>query len=219
LFRSGADRRPGGEQSHARRSQRPFLDEEIQMSILQIHQLFLPSQRAWDEIARAQPSPFRLFFLLVLPFSLVPPLMLEYAGHHLGAAMFPGTAAQAWSIAALAFLIAELATVPLMAWAIKSIATSRGIDSDYHSAFTLAAIAPVPLWLSSLALFSDQIALIMAMVTLGLAGSVVLVFRGVASILKVTESLFAFDIAYTVTALGLIAWAVLVTLGLVPALA
>jgi len=155
----------------------------------------------------------------VVPFSLIPPLMLEYAGQHLGAAMFPDTAGQAWSIAALFFLIAELITVPLMAWAIKSVANSKGIDSNYHDAFTLAAVAPVPLWLSSLVLFSDQVALIIAMVVLGLAGSVVLIFRGVGSILKVEEGLVAFDIAYTVTALGLVVWVMLVMLGLVPALA
>lgn len=189
------------------------------MRILQLHKLFLSSRPGWDEIARTQPSATRLFFLLVLPFSLIPPLMLEYAGHHLGAAMFPAASAQAWSIAALFFFIAELATVPFMAWAIKSVANGKGIDSDYHAAFTLAAIAPVPLWLSSLVLLSDQIALIIAMIVLGVAGSVVLIFRGVASVLNVKESLIAFDIAYTVTALGLIAWAVLVVLGLVPALA
>jgi hypothetical protein len=83
----------------------------------------------------------------------------------------------------------------------------------------LAAVAPVPLWLSSLALFSDQIALIVAIALLGLAASVTLIFRGAESILKVEEGLEAFDIAYVVTALGLIAWALLVMLGLVPALA
>ncbi|OZA28989.1 MAG: hypothetical protein B7X91_03380 [Hydrogenophilales bacterium 17-64-11] len=189
------------------------------MSILHIHKLFVSSPEGWNEFARIQPSAIKLFALLVVPFSLFPPLMLEYAGQHLGAALFPDTAGQAWSIAALFFLIAELISVPLMAWAIKSVANSKGIGSHYHDAFMLAAVAPVPLWLSSLALFSDQIALIMAVVVLGLVGSVVLIFRGVGSILKVEEGLVAFDIAYTVTALGLVAWVMLVMLGLVPALA
>lgn len=46
-----------------------------------------------------------------------------------------------------------------------------------------------------------------------------LIFRGARSLLKIDEGLIAFDIAYTVTALGLIAWALLVMLALVPALA
>jgi hypothetical protein len=189
------------------------------MSILHIHKLFVSSPEGWEALARMQASVLKLFVFLVVPFSLLPPLMLEYAGHHVGAVMYPDTSGQAWSIAALFFLIAELVTVPLMGSAIKSVANSKGIKSDYNDAFKLAAVSLVPLWLSSLALFSDQIALIMAMITLGVAGSVVLILRGVKSILKVEEGLIAFDIAYTVTGLGLIAWVALVMLGLVPAVA
>lgn len=189
------------------------------MSILQIHKLFASSHEGWDAFARIQASSLKLFVFLVVPFSLIPPLMLEYAGGHIGAAMFPDTSAQAWSTAALFFLIAELITVPLMAWAIKSVANSKGVPCDYHAAFMLAAVAPVPLWLSSLALFFDQIVLIVAIAILGLAASVTLIFRGAESILKVEEGLDAFDIAYVVTALGLSAWALLIMLGLVPALA
>jgi hypothetical protein len=189
------------------------------MSILHIHKLFVSSPEEWEVFARMQASALKLFVFLVVPFSLIPPLMLEYAGHHVGAVMYPDTSGQAWSIAALLFLIAELVTVPLIGAAIKSVANSKGIQSDYHEAFKLAAISAVPLWLSSLVLFSDQIALIMAMITLGVAGSAVLILRGVKSILKVEEGLIAFDIAYTVTGLGLIAWVALVMLGLVPAVA
>ena len=154
------------------------------MSILHVHKLFLSSPQGWDELARTPPSALRLFLLVVLPFSLVPPVMLEYAGHHLGAVLFPGTTVQAWSTTALVFLVAELATVPLMAWAIRSVAHSKGIASDYRDAFTLAAIAAVPLWLSSLVLFSGETALILAVLALGVAGSVALIFRGAERILK-----------------------------------
>jgi len=188
------------------------------VSILHIHKLFTSSQ-GWDALSSAPPSAFKLFVLLVVPFSLVPPLMLEYAGHHIGVALFPGTTGMAWSMAALFLLLAELATVPLMAWAIKSVARSKGIDSSERESFMLAAIVPIPLWLSSLVLFHDQPILIMAVVSLGLLASVVLIFRGVQSILKVDEDLVAMDIAYTVTALGLVAWGALVMLGLVPAMA
>ncbi len=188
------------------------------MSILQVHKLFT-SPQGWNSLSQTQPSALRLFVLLVVPFSLVPPLMLEYAGHHVGAILFPHIPGMAWSLAALFFLLAELITVPLMAWTVKSVARSKGIESSDREAFALAAIAPVPLWLSSLVLFYDQVIPIMAGIALGLAGSVTLIFRGVQSILKVDEGLIAIDIAYTVTALGLIAWVVLVTLGLIPALA
>jgi len=189
------------------------------MSILHIHRLFTSSRDGWDEFAQTRPPARRLFVLLVLPCSLIPPLMLEYAGHHVGAVLFPDTTRLAWSIAALFFWLAELMTVPLMAWAIKSAARSKGVASGDRDAFALAAVAAIPLWLSSLVLFYDQVFLIMAGLALGLAGSVALIFRGVQRILKIDEELVALDIAHIVTALGLIAWVLLVMLGLVPALA
>ncbi len=189
------------------------------MSILHIHKLFTSSSQGWETLSSAPPSALKLFVLLVVPFSLVPPLMLEYAGHHVGVTLFPDTTGMAWSMAALFFFLAELITVPLMAWTIKSVVRSKGMDSSDREAFMLAAIVPIPLWLSSLVLFYDQPILIMAGITLGLLASVVLIFRGVQSILKVGEELVAMDIAYTVTALGLVAWAALVMLGLVPAMA
>lgn len=188
------------------------------MSILHIHKLFVSSHEGWDEFARTRPSALWLFVLLVVPFSLIPPLMLEYAGRHYGVILFPNTTGQAWSMAALFFLLAELITVPLMAWGIQAVANSKGIASRYGDAFALAAIAAIPLWLSSLALFSSQVGVIIGLVVLGLAASVLLIFRGVQRILRVEEALVAFDIAHIVTALGLIAWVLLVMLGLVPAL-
>lgn len=188
------------------------------MNVLHLHRLFASSPEGWEELAHPRPSALRLFVLLVLPFSLIPPLMLEYAGRTYGTAMFPGTIAHAWSIAALFFLFAELLTVPLMAWGIKAVANSRGASTDYHDAFMLAAVAPIPLWLSSLALFSSQPGVVIGVVVLGVMASVVLIYRGVQRILRVKEELVAFDIANIVTALGLIAWVSLVMLGLVPAL-
>lgn len=186
------------------------------MSILHIHRLFGSSSEGWDELVR---SPvLRLFVFLVVPCSLLPPLMLEYAGGHVGAVLLPHASGLEWRNAALFFLVAELMSVPLMAWAIQSVAGSKGIATAYHDAFALAAVAPVPLWLSSLSLFLDQPFLIAAIVALGVAGSMVLVCRGVAVLLKIKEALVAFDIAYVVAALGLAAWAFLALLALVPVL-
>lgn len=187
------------------------------MSIPQLGKLFVSPHEGWDELVRIHPSVFKLFGLLVVPLSLIPPLMLEYAGRHYGAVLFPAASPQTWGIAALFFLVAELLTVPLMAWGINAVANSRGIRSSYLDAFTLASIAPVPLWVSALALFSSNIVLIAGVVGLGLVGSVLLIFRGVEGMLGVKEDVVAFDLAYIVTALGLIAWVLLIMLGLVPA--
>jgi hypothetical protein len=123
-----------------------------------------------------------------------------------------------WSVTALVFFIAELLTVPFMAWCIAEFGNSKGIRTEYHDAFTLAAIAPIPLWLSSLVLFSGNVFVILGVGALAVMGSVLLIFRGVEGILKVAEDVVAMDLAIVVTAMGLIAWVVLVVLGLAPAL-
>ncbi len=188
------------------------------MSILNMGKLFISPHAGWDELARIHPSVFKLLGLLVVPLSLIPPLMIEYAGHHYAVTLFPTVSAQAWSAAALFFLVAELLTVPLMAWAISAVSHSRGIRSSYRDALTLASIAPIPLWFSALALFSSNIVVIAGIVGLGLVGSVLLIFRGVEGLLGVEEDVVAFDLAYVVTAMGLIAWILLIMLGLVPAI-
>ena len=188
------------------------------MNILPIHKMFISSRDGWNDVVRIHPTVSKLFGLLVVPLSLIPPLMLEYAGHYHGSTLFPDTSAQAWSLAALFFLVAELLTVPLMAWGIKSVANSRGVACDYHDAFTLAAIAPIPLWLSALVLFSSNLIMIIGMAALGVVASVLLIFRGVEGILQVKEGIVAFEVAYIVTALGLIAWTLLIVLGLIPAI-
>lgn len=188
------------------------------MNILPFHTLFTSSSEGWDALAGRRASRFRRFAMFAAPFSLIPPLMLEYAGRHLGATLLPSVEIQAWNTAALFFLLAELATVPLMAWAIRSIALSKGVAADEHDAFTLATVAPIPLWLSALVLFIPNPLAIVAGLVFGLAASVLLIFRGVQSVLDVDEPLIALDIAYVVTALGLVAWVVLVMLGLLPVL-
>lgn len=187
------------------------------MSILQFGKLFVSPHEGWDEVVRIHPSVVKLFIFLVVPLSLIPPLMLEYAGRHYGSVLYPQTPAQVWSIAALFFLVAELLTVPLMAWGIRAVARSRGVMSSYHDAFTLASIAPVPLWLSALALFSSNVLVIAGIVALGLAGSALLIFRGMEGILGIEDDAVAFNLAYIVMAMGLIAWVLLVMLGLIPA--
>lgn len=188
------------------------------MNILRFHKLFLFSHEEWRGLAESRPEALKLFILQVLPFALVPPIMLEYASRHAGAAMLPNVPDQEWGVIALLFMLGEVATVPLMAWAIRSVAAGKGIHSRYYDTFLLAVVAPAPLWLSSLALFFEQFALVVFLGLLGLAGFILLVFRGVKSMLGVSEGLIAFEIAYTVTALGLIAWGALAVLGLLPAL-
>lgn len=186
------------------------------MSALHLFQMFTRSHEGWNEIAVIHPSVMRLFVFLVVPLSLVPPLMLGYIGRQGLLGDLPYAGAQNWNATVAVFLIAELLSVPLMAWGIRFLAGVRQVRCDYHDAFTLAAIAPVPLWLSALGLFAANRSVAVAAALIGLAASVVLIFRGVEGVLKVEEDVVAFDIAYRVTALGVGAWVALMLLLLSP---
>lgn len=50
------------------------------------------SSTGWDELRSRRPSVVSLVMFIVLPMSLIPPVMLYYAGTHYGDASFPGLA-------------------------------------------------------------------------------------------------------------------------------
>lgn len=88
-----------------------------------------------------------------LPLSLLPPTMICYTDESMGDVFVPGVTPAQWHVAAGIFFLAELFTGPIMVWLIHLVARVNNAATDYCACFTLAAIAPVPMWLSSLILF------------------------------------------------------------------
>ena len=141
--------------------------------------------------------------------------MIYYAGGNYGDVFVLGVSPAQWHAAAAIFLVAELATVPVMAWLIHL--SSRVIDAPaaYRDCFTIAAIAPVPLWLSALVLFIPNAVVVAAVGVLALACSLALTYRGVYTLLRMKEDLLAMQMATVVTGAGLFAWLVLMQIVLV----
>ena len=75
---------------------------------------------------------------------------------------------------------------------------------------TLAAIAPIPLWLSSLALFVPSLLINMVIGILALFGSTGLIYHGVYALFHMRENLQALQMATVIAGAGLFAWLVLV---------
>ncbi len=176
------------------------------------------SHAGWDEVERVHPSVIGLYFFLVLPMSLIPPAMIVYAGFDYGADYFPAAGESIWIASSLIFLVAELLTVPLMAWAIGSVAGTRGIRTEYRDTFAVAAIAAVPMWLSSLALFVPYPWFVIGVVLLGLMASIGLVYHGIVGLLHLHEEVEVAAITYTTICLGVIAWTLLIALIFLPLL-
>lgn len=173
-------------------------------------------QFGWQKLGAAHLSVLKTFLLLTLPFSLIPPLMLAYAGSHHAAMYLMDAPAERWNLVASAFFVTELLTVPLMAWLIKSIAESHNVAASFQDSFLLATITAIPMWLSAFALAIPDMWTMMGIVILGLIVSAQALYRGTCNILKIAEKVEAQSVSYEVLFTGAIVWVLLCAFVVLP---
>lgn len=179
------------------------------MSPSQMPKMMLSFHEGWDELIRVHPSISRMIALVVLPFSLLPPAMIYYAGGNYGDVFAAGVSPGQWHSSAVIFFLAELLTVPAMAWLMHLVSRANGGAAGYDQCFTLAAIAPIPLWISSLVLFIPNLAVGVVVGALALLCSLGLTYRGVYALLRMHEDIRALQMATVITGAGLLAWLLL----------
>lgn len=184
------------------------------MSPSQMPKMILSFHDGWDDLIRVHPSIARMFALVVLPLSLLPPAMIYYVGGNYGDVFAAGVSPEQWHASAAIFFFAELLTVPLMAWLMQAVSRVNDVPADYHVCFTLAAIAPIPLWLSSLVLFIPNLAIGVAVGALALLCSLGLTYRGVYALLRMHDEVRALQMATVTTGAGLLAWLLLMQIAL-----
>lgn len=182
------------------------------MLILSIPEMTVSSRLGWPGLERSHPPLARLFLTLVLPLSLLPPAMLYYAGSHYGDAFAAGYGAKPWAAIAAIFFVAEMLTLAAMGWLIRQVAAIEGVRIDRHDAYTLASIAPVPLWLSALGLLAPSLAFNVGLSLLAVAASGGLIYHGIYALCHMEERIVAAAIAESVMATGLAAWVLLLVL-------
>lgn len=175
------------------------------------------SNAGWDAIERDHSIVNTLFYI-VLPLALIPPVMILYAGFEYGTSFFPTANDVIWIISAALFLIAELLTLPLMAWAIKNLAATQGIQTKYQKTLALASISAVPMWLSSFALFVPEPLFVISVVMIGLLASISLSYHGTKGLLHMHEELEVATITHTSISLGIVTWVFLIALTVIPLL-
>lgn len=185
------------------------------MNVMQMPKMVFSFHGGWDDLIRLHPSIARLFAWVVLPLSLLPPAMIYYAGGSYGDAFVPGVAPAQWHAAAGIFFLAELLTVPVMAWFIHLACRLNGVATDYHVCFTLAAIAPAPLWLSSLTLLVPSLSVAVVVGAFALGCSVGLIYHGVYALFRMRDDLKALQMATVISGAGLLVWLLLLQIVLV----
>jgi len=183
------------------------------------HRMFYSYTDGWNDIVRVHPGVTRMM-MFVVPMSMIPPAMFLYAmlvapGTVLPAMMPQITMFEAM-VAAVAFFVAELVMVVLMASIIQQIGESADAEASYENAFALAAIAPTPLWLAPLALFVPSVGFNVAVFALAWLGSAALIFHGVFLLLGLDSHSKARMLGYFILLAGVMAWiGLLAMLGLI----
>lgn len=180
------------------------------MTLTSLPKMVWSESEGWGDIARIQPSVVRLSLVLVVPLSLIPPLMYAYAQLvHPGVVfalveppLTPGELAWVGSV----FFLVELANVALLAYYIRQMGAIADVQPDYATAYTLAAIAPTPLWLSALALFIPSLWVNGLAVSAAWVGSVALIRHGVRPLFRIASEQKARRLANAITAAGVVAW-------------
>lgn len=173
------------------------------------------SDAVWEDI---DPSVIRTLLYVVLPLSLLPPVMILHAGFEYGDAFFAKANEVVWLASAAVFFVAELVTVMLMAWAIKNIAATRGIQTDYKNTLAVTSFSAVPMWLSAFALFVPNPLFVIGVLLVGLTIAIVLSYLGTKNLLHMHNDLEVAEITHTTISLGVFAWVFLVALTVIPLL-
>lgn len=187
------------------------------MTLSNLPRMFVSEKEGWSEMVRMHPSVKNLLMYLVLPMSLLPALMYAFAELAYPGAIFPKlepplSMGEAMVVGG-AFFLAEVLMVALMGVFIQQMGESVGVKTPpYENAFSLAAIAPIPLWLSSLALFVPSLAVNVFVVAAAWIGSVALIRHGVRPLMRLQDEMAAHKMANMVTFIGIVAWVALMVM-------
>lgn len=180
------------------------------MNIKQLARHPFSSNGAWSELRRRNLSIPFLAWVVVVPMSFLPPVLLYYAGTQYGDAFMQGFGDKEWRFITTILFLAELLTFFVMGWLIYAVMDSHQLKLSYQDAYLLAAIAPLPLWLSSLALLVPVLAVSVVAVFAGLFFSCALVYQGLRSLCERTDNdVEVMSATYTIMAASLLAWGLL----------
>ena len=184
------------------------------MNVSSISRMPFSPAGAWRELAHVDSTVRRTFWRVVVPLSLLPPAMIFWAGSHHADAIVAGFGGRPWGPLAALFFLCEIASVTLMAWLVRRVARAWEVEVGARDAYVLAAVAAIPLWLSSLGLLVPSAAFNVALSAFALALSFALLLQGIRSFCTndVDGLARALDVSRLVFAGGLGAWGFLLLL-------
>lgn len=184
------------------------------MNLQSLFSLPLSADAGWPEIVERPPGLPRLLLFVVLPLSALPAAMLWWSGTSDGGLLRDAFGHRPWAGVAAAFYLAEILTVLGMGWLIRRVADTQELSLDRHDAWMLAAITPIPMWLSSLGLLLPNLPAAAFIAFAGLGLSCGLMYHGLMAVCRTREEVLAAGVVQIVIGAGLIAWACLLAAAL-----
>ncbi len=179
------------------------------MMLSHLPAMLVSEETGWDEIDKSHFSARWFFRGLVMPMSLLPPVLYAYAELvHPGVVFplsMPALTPMQLLVTGIVFYAMQLLMVPYMAMLIQRMAQARDHDPGYDCAYALAAIAPVPLWLSSLSLLVPSRGFAIAVGILAWIAALALIRHGVRPLLHIADGQKARYIANVVSLSGIAA--------------
>jgi hypothetical protein len=157
------------------------------MHPMTLFSLFATPTAGWTRLVRSHPAVPSVFMLHVVPFSIIPPLMLYIAGGKYGGQFFPSLGSTKLLLVALIFFLIELVAVPVMAMLIRQLSELGEAHPNFRDAFVLAAVVPTPLWLAPVFLMLPDPLLNMMVVALALMAAAGLLYFGIPVMLDISE--------------------------------
>ena len=172
-------------------------------------------ESTWNRIMQLRPAVWQLYLFWVIPLSIIPPLMLYYAGTHHGGKLMPAVNTGELKAMAILFFVVEVVAVPVMALVVQKLGQVVEMTPEYRDTFRLASVAPTPLWIAPLFLFVPSMLLNIAISALAMMLAALLIFVGVDPVFRLKDAGQSLLMAGAILAAGLVGWVIMVILALV----
>lgn len=185
------------------------------MSLLNLFWLFFVPTKGWRHLMQAKYSMHRLYFLHVVPLSLIPPLFIYFEAGNYAVDLLPVLSKAQLLLVATILFIVELVAVPLMGLILRQLAEVADAHPSYHDAFTLAAVAPTPLWLVPIVFLIPNMLVGLIALTMALMATVGFIYYGIPSVFRIKERGHAMLLFGAVLTAGVITWVFLMVATLV----
>jgi len=178
------------------------------MNPLNLFWLFTAPTKGWSRLVHSKPTIPQLYLAHVIPFSLLPALMVYLAGSKYNGHLVEILALSHEKLLLVAFIlfVIELIAVPLMAVIIRQIAEVAEIHPSYRDAFILAAVAPTPLWMAPVFLIIPSVMINLVVIGLAMMAAVGLIYYGIPIVFRLKDRGHATLFFGGVLTAGVVAW-------------